>query len=578
MAEDNESDLATTINVADVKKMVDRAERKIKKSTNPKHIREALVALYKAQAVVQAALKLSQNKGKKPLVDLDKRIGGLIETNLDELTSGPPELTAADIKFKRNRRGKDFLGEGSFGEVYKGTLAGSKVAVKIPNKHVENMEEFRREVQIMRKLFHPNIVMLIGASTNEKTGEVVIVSELMDKDLEKFLTSDHYSKVDLGFRIRVAKDVALGLNWLNHHCNIVHRDLKLGNILLDEHGVAKIADFGFSQVKSAIEDIDGEANPKGNILYMAPEVMMGKSFNQSADVYSYALILWEIITGNLWEPPADYAQAETYKYFICELKERPVIPNSVPGPLKDLIQRCWHPKPSHRPQLPAIIAELNDAYIDFKLPNKQAAAFWKRHFFNRDNASFDESISWKYLKMLLRGTLPVRDTAGLEAMMCWSWGDAKPSDTPKDTVSIEMFGTMQKIFGNFFLRKECNILHELTKLVHLPAFHGFVNREKAEFRIRGRGQGFYLIRISDSVAGYPLTITYKPDEKDIANARVKVFASSKDPSVYYYKVIPRGTEESAARRHRSLKRAIDRAKSISLKDPCPKYPLPSSNY
>eukprot|EP00028_Trichosphaerium_sp_Am-I-7-wt_P011672 CAMPEP_0168539210 /NCGR_PEP_ID=MMETSP0405-20121227/21686_1 /TAXON_ID=498012 /ORGANISM="Trichosphaerium sp, Strain Am-I-7 wt" /LENGTH=449 /DNA_ID=CAMNT_0008568717 /DNA_START=365 /DNA_END=1714 /DNA_ORIENTATION=+ len=434
------------------------------------------------------------------------------------------------------------------------------------------MDEFRREVQIMRKLFHPNIVMLIGASTNADTGEVIIVSELMDKDLEQFMSSGQYLKFDLGQRIKLAKDVALGLNWLNTQCKIVHRDIKLGNILIDEHNVAKIADFGFSQVKTSLDDIDGEANPKGNIMYMAPEVMMGKSYNQSADVYGYGLILWEIITGQFWEPPLEFSQKATYKKFICKLEERPPIPERVSPILKNLMMKCWSPKPSERPQFKEVIALLNEAYIDFKLPRPEAAKFWKDHFFNQKTASFDESVSWRYLKNLLRSSLSISDYSGLEAIMCWNWSEPEPSSEKATTVSIEMFGKVQTIFGRFFLGESCQILTQMSKMVRNKAFHGFINREKAQFRLSGREAGYYLIRISDSVKGCPLTITYSNGTNGQGNARVRLYESKEEMNVYYYKVISAGEQESSVKPHRTLQAAIENA-SVDLKKACPKFPV-----
>eukprot|EP01121_Diplochlamys_sp_Union-15-3_P002373 TRINITY_DN12080_c0_g1_i1.p1 TRINITY_DN12080_c0_g1~~TRINITY_DN12080_c0_g1_i1.p1 ORF type:complete len:371 (+),score=73.66 TRINITY_DN12080_c0_g1_i1:55-1113(+) len=291
---------------------------------------------------------------------LEKEYQDLIQDNLDQLTAGPPEIKESDLAIKRDPNGPHFLGQGSFGKVYKGTLGGTGVAVKIPNKKITQLDDFITEVRIMRRVFHPNVVMLIGACTNPE--EVIIVSELMQMDLEKLLQSPNYHKYSVAKRVKIAKDIAIGLNWL-HGLGIVHRDLKLGNILMDPHGTAKIADFGFSIVKKSPADFfKDQVKPKGNVLYMAPEVMQLKEYNQKADVYSYGLILWEILTGTLWDPPPQYATADAYKKFICELGKRPQLTPDIPKKLASIIEKCWSKEASDRPDLKTVISVLNDFF------------------------------------------------------------------------------------------------------------------------------------------------------------------------------------------------------------------------
>jgi len=104
---------------------------------------------------------------------------------------GPPEIPLEEIIFDKER---DFLGEGAYGRVYKGKCRGKDVAIKVPLKQKlteEELKGFRHEVQIMRRIFHPNVVLFLGACTFENS--FMIVTELMDTDLDKSFTLTNFN-------------------------------------------------------------------------------------------------------------------------------------------------------------------------------------------------------------------------------------------------------------------------------------------------------------------------------------------------------------------------------------------------
>jgi len=149
------------------------------------------------------------------------------------------------------------IGNGSFGKLYKGTIHGKEVAIKIlmPQRNksaVKLLEEFRKEVDISSELRHQNVALLMGACTeNEK---LIIVSELLTGDLDGILESEEQKeKLTLPLKLKICKDICLGTAWL-HSKNIIHRDLKPANILVDEHWNAKICDFGLSEIKKSAEE------------------------------------------------------------------------------------------------------------------------------------------------------------------------------------------------------------------------------------------------------------------------------------------------------------------------------------
>jgi serine/threonine protein kinase len=168
----------------------------------------------------------------------------------------------------------------------------------------------------MSKIFHPNVVLFMGACT--QPGTFRIVTELLHTDLEVFclfvcffpiylmklfvfmqrlLRSD--TTLPMHDRIRMAKDAALGMNWLHGISGIIHRDLKPANLLVDNNLTVKLTDFGFAQLRPEREDEtleDGKGGAKGTPLWMPPEIMLGRPFSEKVDVYSYGIILWQILT------------------------------------------------------------------------------------------------------------------------------------------------------------------------------------------------------------------------------------------------------------------------------------------
>lgn len=556
--------------IEDIKEAVDLALSKAASGKDDQEqVQEGIFILYKQQAKIREA-KRQKGVDSSSLQAIENKVESAIQELLDSMVNETPELSTTDIKFKKSTNGKDFLGAGSFGKVYKGTLGGKKVAVKIPNSRVTNMDEFVSEVKIMRKVIHPNVVMLIGAVISED--EVVIVSELMSMDLEQFLQSPAYKKTTNADRVKIAKDVALGLNWL-HGRNIVHRDLKLGNILLDEHKQAKIADFGFSQIKKKTQQFfHDDVKPKGNILYMAPEVMQLGDFNEKADVYSYGLIMWEIMTGVLWDPPQDYTTAETYKKFICNLKRRPEIPQQVPSMLAKLIESCWAQSPENRPSMVNVISALNEYIVEAKLTDPEARTFWYKHFLNRETAEFDDKVDWNYFSKLLRRSLGLsrQDLSGLHAIACWDWNVSKPKSNQKKVVTIEMFNNITNMFGTFFIKSNVEILKEMKLWVKRSYFHGNIDLDTAHARLRNRDIGHFLIRLSTRRRGYPFTITYITSlrgKEKVENARIKLEKDTDNPGKYRY--VTRRHDHDQPKYHASLDDAIQNC-GYYLTDPCPK--------
>ncbi|XP_022940764.1 serine/threonine-protein kinase STY8-like isoform X2 [Cucurbita moschata] len=237
---------------------------------------------------------------------------------------------------------------GSFSDLYKGTFYGQEVAIKLLKDGSLNeavRREFAQEIHIMRNLRHKNVVQFIGASTRPPSA--FIVTEYMPGgSMHDFL---HQKKGVLSFPslLRVAVDVSKGMNYL-HQKNIIHRDLKAANLLLDEDGVVKVADFGVARVQSQSGVMTAET---GTYRWMAPEVIEHKPYDHKADVYSFGIVLWELLTGQL---PYDNLTPLQAAMGVIQKGLRPKIPRHANPMIVDLLERCWRQDPSLRPEFSEI--------------------------------------------------------------------------------------------------------------------------------------------------------------------------------------------------------------------------------
>jgi serine/threonine protein kinase len=190
------------------------------------------------------------------------------------------------------------LGEGGFGCVFKGTLPGSAlVAVKKLNGLGEGEKQFRAEVQTIGMINHKNLVRLLGFCADRKNR--LLVYEYMEKgSLNSHLFSKGSTKLSWELRYRIAIGTARGLAYLHEECNdcIIHCDMKPDNVLLDAEFFPKIADFGMAKLLGR-DFSRALTTMRGTIGYLAPEWVSGLPITLKADVYSYGMMLLEIISG-----------------------------------------------------------------------------------------------------------------------------------------------------------------------------------------------------------------------------------------------------------------------------------------
>ncbi|CAH8335740.1 unnamed protein product [Eruca vesicaria subsp. sativa] len=193
------------------------------------------------------------------------------------------------------------LGEGGFGEVYKGMLMnGTEVAVKRLSKTSGQGEvEFKNEVVVVAKLQHRNLVRLLGFSLHGE--EKLLVYEFVPNQSLDYFLFDPSKRVQLNWTVRrnIIVGITRGILYLHQdsRLKIIHRDLKASNILLDAHMNPKIADFGMARIFGVDQSVANTARVVGTFGYMPPEYVTHGQFSTKSDVYSFGVLILEIISG-----------------------------------------------------------------------------------------------------------------------------------------------------------------------------------------------------------------------------------------------------------------------------------------
>uniref|UniRef100_A0A7S0RF32 non-specific serine/threonine protein kinase n=1 Tax=Chlamydomonas leiostraca TaxID=1034604 RepID=A0A7S0RF32_9CHLO len=262
------------------------------------------------------------------------------------------EIDPAEIDFGQR------IGVGSYGEVFKGVWRGTEVAVKRfleQNLSPATVRDFRAEVSIMSRLRHPNVVLFMGAVV--QPSHLAIVTEFVPRgSLFRLLHRAHRARVEIDPRRRLAmaQDIAKGMNYL-HSCRpmIVHRDLKSPNLLVDRDWTVKVCDFGLSQVKS--ETYLTAKSHGGTPEWMAPEILRNERCDEKSDVFSYGVIVWELVTNS--EPWANLNPMAVVGA-VGFNGQRLELPDDIAPEVVALIRDCWADRPEHRPSFGDILGRL----------------------------------------------------------------------------------------------------------------------------------------------------------------------------------------------------------------------------
>lgn len=202
---------------------------------------------------------------------------------------------------------QNLLGEGGFGSVYKGRLPDDReVAVKqLKIGGGQGEREFRAEVEIISRIHHRHLVSLVGYCISENT-RMLVYDYVPNNTLYFHLHGQGRPTMDWATRLRIAVGAARGIAYLHEDCHprIVHRDIKSSNILLDNNFEARVSDFGLAKL---FQDSNTHVTTRvmGTFGYMAPEYASSGKLTEKSDVFSFGVVLLELITGR---KPVDTSQ------------------------------------------------------------------------------------------------------------------------------------------------------------------------------------------------------------------------------------------------------------------------------
>ncbi len=247
------------------------------------------------------------------------------------------------------------IGMGSYGEVYLGVWKQSHVAIKFCKRSLD-IDEFLREAEVMLAIRpHPNIVQVLGVSTDGP--QIALVLEFCQGGSLDTLLFDKEDEISPAQRIKLAAGIAAGIYHL-HQSNIVHRDLASRNVLLTGDNQPKIADFGMSRLLQTDKDTGATKSDTGPIRWMAPESLRDKSYSTKSDVWSYGIILYELVSRQEPHVSEDPLQVGAK---IRDQGYTPTIPADCPHVLKEIMESCWRFEQADRPDFAEICNKLNAA-------------------------------------------------------------------------------------------------------------------------------------------------------------------------------------------------------------------------
>ncbi|KAL6982296.1 G-type lectin S-receptor-like serine/threonine-protein kinase SD2-5 [Sarracenia purpurea var. burkii] len=246
------------------------------------------------------------------------------EDNFLETLSGMPiRFSYSDLQSATNNFSVK-LGQGGFGSVYQGALAdGTRVAVKKLEGIGQGKKEFRAEVSIIGSIHHLHLVRLKGFCA-ESTHRLLTYEYMANGSLDKWIFKKNKEgfMLDWNTRFNIALGTAKGLAYLHEDCDskIVHCDIKPENVLLDENFLAKVSDFGLAKLMTR-EQSHVFTTLRGTRGYLAPEWITNYAISEKSDVYSYGMVLLEIIGGRKSYDPTETSEKCHYPSYAFKMLE-----------------------------------------------------------------------------------------------------------------------------------------------------------------------------------------------------------------------------------------------------------------
>ena len=275
-------------------------------------------------------------------------------------------------------RNVEYLTDGGNNWIHTAVLNGKSVVVKTLKPECQDValaiNEIEGELEIHSRLDHPHIVKLIGAGFTPRGVRFVVMERLDGGTLSQLLGYDNrirdrrrrfWQKKKMSYMdvLKCARNLADALAYLHGRAipnvMVLHRDLKPDNIGFTLDGSVQLFDFGLARVVenvSVSNDVYDMSGETGSLRYMAPEVADCRPYNQKADVYSFGVILWELVA---FKKPYDGMYREEFYVRVVQGGQRPAINKKWPDDLTELMKCCWDAEISNRPNFTEIFDVLD---------------------------------------------------------------------------------------------------------------------------------------------------------------------------------------------------------------------------
>ncbi|KRG91208.1 hypothetical protein GLYMA_20G139900v4 [Glycine max] len=319
------------------------------------------------------------------------------------------------------------IGQGGFGVVYKGILPNrQEIAVKrLSVTSLQGAVEFRNEAALVAKLQHRNLVRLLGFCL-EGREKILIYEYITNKSLDHFLFDPvKQRELDWSRRYNIIVGIARGILYLHEdsQLRIIHRDLKASNVLLDENMNPKISDFGMAKIFQADQTQVNTGRIVGTFGYMSPEYAMRGQFSVKSDVFSFGVLVLEIVSGkkntDFYQPnQADDLLSYAWKNWTEQTPLQLLDPTLRGSYSRNEVNRCIHigllcvqENPSDRPSMATIALMLNSYSVTLSMP-RQPASFLRGRNPNRLNQGLDSdqsttcSIPWSVNEVSITDIYP----------------------------------------------------------------------------------------------------------------------------------------------------------------------------